>query len=459
MIASVLMKNRTMMRQLIYVFIVCPCIALGATTNTGSLSLLDAYKVAKEHNTDLAAAKQAVLDAKASYEITQGDYSSDIDFSIAYNKRNNDVTTASISNPDSQDATQSYGEVKWTFPWWHKSGVELNIKQAGIAVEQAVNNYQLQLTALEKNVITSYYDVKLAEKKLQIAKDTLSVVNTRLASISESYKLGNMSRLNLIHAMSNSLDHTVNVKDLEQTLRDKRQALADLLNVDLENTVVLDQDMVFNPDLDAAVSVNKAENDAVKDLELQARKQGYEIDRATDKWKPKLSVKAVYTRNEYNSSLSGTNNGTGASYGVELAVPLPGFSQSDKKAEKARSEVRQLDEQVVQVKAATRKSISRLQEKIRNLNAQLQLLTKLVKEKKEEVTAARYNFSIGKITNLELQLVENNVDQARSRYFDTLYDQLTSVAQLCSLGDEKGFINKFAALKNEQQQQPEQDAK
>ena len=194
-----------------------------------------------------------------------------------------------------------------------------------------------------------------------------------------------------------------------------------------------------------SIDIDKAVSDSITQLSLELRKQKIEISKLDNKWKPRLSTRVSYSKDENSSAAFGSAESESTAFGVELSVPFPNFSQSDRKSDKAKFDIEMLDEKIRERSIDTRKSIERLSKKISELYSQLELASRLVEGKKAEVEASRNSFNIGKLTNIELQFIENKVDHAESKYFEKVYSLLSAIADL-SWYCNKNFIQKETAI-------------
>ena len=61
------------------------------------------------------------------------------------------------------------------------------------------------------------------------------------------------------------------------------------------------------------------------------------------------------------------------------------------------------------------------------------MLNDLMAQQEEKVRVVRRSFDLGKITNIELQLVENEASDSREQLYATLFDHGATVAEFMVL--------------------------
>jgi len=287
---------------------------------------------------------------------------------------------------------------------------------------------RLEKTRLDvlKDSYVAFLDVLLAQNKLRIAENTLAVLRDRSSSVSQSYDLGTTSRIQMLSEQSSVLNQQGTNAALALSLNEKKAVLADLLGMETASLPTLVGELRFIPFDVGRLSLEMALQSRTDMLRLRIARQLLELDRYEDHWRPILSARVAYARFDGNIGTSRNQ----AIAGLLLEVPFPRLDQRRAEKELAAHDLNELYQDLSETLMATKRERRRLIEKLNTLARQLELLHKAAVSTEEQVAASRESYAMGRMTSLSLQIVEHKLDEAKTKYFETLFDYLTTLANI-----------------------------
>jgi outer membrane protein TolC len=162
-------------------------------------------------------------------------------------------------------------------------------------------------------------------------------------------------------------------------------------------------------------------------------KQEIELKKASQQWFPRVGFHAGYRRFDGDQS-NGNRTSKGAYYGGFIEVPFPtaGVSHALRVAqldlEAAEFNLRHAEER-------ERNRIVGLLRRANEVETRVLLLQDLLRAKQREVEAHRASYELGKLTVLDMNLVESSVVDTEQQYYDGLFDYTVAVFELNNIGD------------------------
>lgn len=409
---------------------------------TQGLSLPQALAIGAENNDKIRNQKQRVQRAIFDYEVANGRYVPDYQLNFYFNWNSIDIDAEAPVDPNDvstqNDATDTQTvEFKVVFPWWHKNEERLHAAQKLLDIELQKNNLRDVEQEIEMAIYQAYYNVVMQEEKLKIAQRNRAVAEARQASVSEELSIGRSSQRDAITENSNLINHTVNVQTNELELLDMQDTLLDYLGVSANEidfeTVALTARLTDESFDLARFDIKDAVVEQLLDIELQIERQHVGVKLSDKGWSPRLSARLAYTPSVESIGSSGAEYEDLVSYGVVLQLPFPNFSGNKNETRLANHDLNDLMLKRDQIMASTIRSAAKFKRKMAGLEKKKGLLKELVVEKQKEVESARESFSIGKTSNIELQMVESVMMDAESSLYNTLYDYTQLQGQIRQL--------------------------
>jgi outer membrane protein TolC len=396
-----------------------------------ALSWQAALQVAMKKNEKIATSLRALDHALVAYRVATNEYVSDFFFRLRANGEYNTssdrgaVSEENSSTLSNLDQEQLFAGVVWTPPWFHKEGKRLDSRMAQIDVEIARAQHKKLCREVLFEVYKSYYDVVLHEEKLAIEQTHLQIAEARQNQIAGLYRLGAVSELQLITEDGNVLTHRNDVMADQSALTNKRQSLFSLLGLVSDRRIHLINRLKGVTPLPFQGNIDQALDTQVEDLRWQLKRQEIEVEKANQRWFPKLTFHAAYLRQDGEGS-----DRNGANIGMALDVPFPNNSLVDEKTALAKFDLKGIEFQITQNLKQARREITVLLEKGAQQRERIQILQQLLAVKRKEVEVARRSFELGRTTSLDLRVREGEVRNVERDYNDVLFAYLMTNAEL-----------------------------
>lgn len=419
----------------------CVRAAEPALADRTRLTFSEAWHIALRDNQKIIAAREAIDHAAAKHRVEKGNYSTDLTLRAGYAQQWDDVrtvrkedTTRRRSNTESIGGTTllesgtnniPIGELKVTLPWWHKRSAALTARQAQVGIELAREEAAKVFWDVQLDVFTAYFDVVLAAKKLETEEKSAFVAEQRLKQVAGSFELGSASELSLTTERANSLTRRSTVMEARDTLADKRRALARVLGGGTRGGIAATDDLFSDGARPPASDGSGAVEAQIRMLELRIDQQQIELKKVKQFLFPMLSFRFGYTHieEEYVQADVG-------SAGIFIEVPFPHPGQVKNQTALARLDLAALERQRNFEVIETNDELTYLKQKRRRVAERLETLSLVIGLSEKEAEAARKNFELGRITNLELQLVEERSTNTVNSHHQALYDQMVTLAKL-----------------------------
>lgn len=422
----------------------------------GILSPKEAVSIALARNPRLSNLEQNIEGAQLSAERADAEYASDLSVQGRYNARaiSSGQNTGNSSNSSFLDNEEETSiAVNLDLPWWHKTPEKKEAAKAIIDIELEQLKYDSFEKDLTLDVFTTYLSVVFIEEKLAVARETLSFVRNRRDSIASGMVVGKNTREELIAEETNLLDQQaeINLLDLERI--DKREQLFEMMGIAANSADTCNQILRAEEYDSAALPIEDAITENTQFIMLQIKKNEIEVERLKQNWFPRLSLQGQYQRESDSIGFSG-DSGDEIFVGISGTIPLPNFGLRNAERRIAAHDLNQLYRNLAQIETNTRNEVQRLVDRISSLAARTLLLQELIKKQDEKVDVTRQNFDLGRITNIEVQLVEDESTQTKKDYYATLLEHGVAVARLnriygklprltehCAAGEFPVFLN------------------
>jgi len=134
------------------------------------------------------------------------------------------------------DSEKQYNVVNWMLDTSNKKMLEANKKYAA---EQGPRNYQAEINSLKRNTFENYYRLKELENQVAIAKDNLALKEKLLANTQLKYKLGTVSKNDVLKAETAVYEAKNALLAVENGLKAMKMGFNIFMGYDLLQNVVL----------------------------------------------------------------------------------------------------------------------------------------------------------------------------------------------------------------------------
>jgi len=134
------------------------------------------------------------------------------------------------------DAEKEYNTIIWTLDSSNKEMLQANRKYAA---EQGPRNYQAEINSLKRDTLENYYKLKELENQVAIAKDNLALKEKLLANTQLKYKLGTVSKNDVLKAETAVYEAKDALLAAESGLKSMKMGFNIFMGYDLMQNVTL----------------------------------------------------------------------------------------------------------------------------------------------------------------------------------------------------------------------------
>lgn len=302
---------------------------------------------------------------------------------------------------------------------------KLQLKELELSLENANISYAMQRLNLEKSVTQFYYNVYMAQKDLDIAKEELANTQKSYDIIKNKVDAGLAAKEELYQAELNLATSKSSLQTSEVKFENAKDELKLYLGMDLFQDMVVLADVASNP---VPVNLDKAIEQGLKSrMELRQR----EIDIETSQFQMIRTKAENEFKGEANLRLgiSGDNINLGDVYdnptsspSVALSFNIPIFDWGEKKAKIAAQEATiKTDE--LNLREESKDIIIGIRQAYRNLQNQLNQIdiakqNEINAQLTYEINLQRYEN--GDLTGMDLNLYQTQLSQKKIAYSQAL---------------------------------------
>ncbi len=312
-------------------------------------------------------------------------------------------------------------------PLFTYNRTKLNLKQLELDLENAELSYAMQKLNLEKQVTQLFYNVYLAQMRLNVSQDEFANTQKSFEITQNKVTAGIAAKEELYQAELNFATSKSGVENARVTLEDTKDQFKQYIGMDIMEDMTVMSDVNFNP---VVVDVNKAIQSGEKSrMEIRQREISVENSQFT-----LIQTKSM---NEFRGDVSfsigiiGDNEKLRDIYDTptnqprfSVAFNVPLWDWGEKKARiKAQEAVIEtskltLDQQKIQIKVDIRSVYRSLQ----NLVNQIDIASQNEKNAQltYEINLERY--TNGDLTSMDLNLFQNQLSNKKMSYAQSLID-------------------------------------
>jgi outer membrane protein TolC len=315
------------------------------------------------------------------------------------------------------------------------------IKAAKVTKEQALAQYQSTLADTLLSVRLAYYDILLAAEQITVNEASVALLQKELDDQQHRYDAGTVPHFNVLRAKVSLANAKPALIQAQNNYRISKNNLSNLLGYNLPREITDNIPLNLTDTLDAApyqINLSAALLQALeKRPELVLLRKSEELQKlnitdASAGYKPNLSVFAGYNwyNEQYgtptpglNSYLDGWNAGAQVSWDIFDGMLTHG-KVVQAKAQHAKS-ITAVDEEMRNIELEVRTAYSDFLEAQQVLESQKTVL----EEAEESLREANARFDAGTGTQLDVLDAENQLTQSRSTQAQALHDYDTARAK------------------------------
>lgn len=315
------------------------------------------------------------------------------------------------------------------------------IKAAKATKEQALAQYQSTLADTLLSVRLAYYDILLAAEQITVNEASVNLLQKELDDQQHRYDAGTVPHFNVLRAKVSLANARPALIQAQNNYRVDKNNLSNLLGYNLPREITDNIPLNLTDTLDAApyqINLSAALQQALENRsELVALRKTEELQKlnitdASSGYKPNLSVFAGYNwfNEQYgtptpalDSYLDGWNAGAQISWDIFDGMLTHG-KVVQAKAQHAKS-ITAVDEEMRNIELEVRTAYSDFLEAQQVLESQKTVL----EEAEESLREANARFDAGTGTQLDVLDAENQLTQARSTQAQALHDYDTARAK------------------------------
>ncbi|GAB4021248.1 TolC family protein [Spirosoma koreense] len=318
-----------------------------------------------------------------------------------------------------------------------QASVRSGIKTAqidGLATDQALAEVRASVVT---DVRKAYLDVLITQEQLRLQQQSIARNEQALKDARSLLAQGRASRVDTLRAyvtvenLRPTIIQLTNRIGITKTVLKRTVGLDEREEIELQDSLRYDDALFVSPGTDAFLDAVQARPD-VRRLELVEQLNREQIALQTAEKGPKLAaIGLVQSQSQANNFRLGDYQWPVSSYlGLQLNVPIFTGFRTNSRIQQAQITRKQSETQLANLKEIVRAqvkiSLANVQEA--RLRIQTQQQTIAVAELGYRITRDRWKQGIA--SRLDLTDAELSLTQAKSNYFQAVYDYLTATVDL-----------------------------
>lgn len=392
-------------------------------SGTNDLNLQQAFAAVLENNPDLTELRLQLLEDEANFGAKQAAHRGDWSFRLLYNRSTSD-SSGFVDNDEQYDnANQFVAEVRYQFPWFHKSEQITEYEKAALQIEYTRLSYQQQVRLLEQKLLTAFYETVLFERYVDIEQVAVDMAASRCRQVKKSFEIGKASSRDILMENNDLLEKQMLLRTAREDALLKRRALFELMGEPLDETRKVVDDLTIDHTL-----INRADAQMVEwqsaALSNQVEQIALDKKQAGQWFEPRLILRGWYSNDDSIEEEDGYHVG-----GV-VELPIPSYTEIQKKKASSAAAMASLENKTEAVRSRSARRVAFLEKRMRRLAESLAMNTRLHYLRAEELKVARSDFDLGKITRMELLYTEESSTKTERLFHQTLFEYVDTAAQL-----------------------------
>ncbi len=409
-----------------------------AAQQVHELSLAQALKIALEKNEDVLKAKNNLAAANSQIREARADALPNISFSGSYT-RNLDLPVfffPSFTNPGEQQAIRVGSEnsyaamVSVVQPLFRAGKIGRALKVAKLFKNYSSEGFKSIRGDVIVNVHDSYYQVLLAQKVLQVNRQTSELTRKHLEYSRILFQQGQVAEYDTLRQFVEFINTQPILLNSQNTLQVSLNNLKNIIGIDQSDELTLTDSLKYSPQqipgLTAAMAKAEENRPELKMVNLEAsmRQQNIGIVRAAIL--PSVDLigtwRAQAESDKWDFGKAGFVKSTSA--GVQLTIPIFDGFRTYAQVDKARAEYRNAlyDESKLrdQVEVEIKSLLNNAREAEKSIWAQRSNL----KQAKRALELVELRYREGQAKTLDLEDAVLALNQAKSNYYRILTSYL-----------------------------------
>lgn len=311
------------------------------------------------------------------------------------------------------------------------------IEQSKLQLESGKYYSETVKESIELNILDAYLAILYAQEEVNNANKQIETTNEQLVLAEERYKLGIISKSDLLEVKSELASEKLTLANAASTLTIQKIALMQLMDLPVTNDFEvafpdIDKLLPSIDDEDAALIYQQAVQikPEIKEAELNVESSTLDKKIAKADLFPSLSFNAGLS-----SGLSGSDNfelstqisnSLTPSAGLTLSIPIFQKNQvrTNIKLAQISIESSMLDE--IDVKNSLRKEIEQAVADLNTASIKYLASEEQYEASKEAYVVAEEKYNLGIINSVDFMLVKNDMIEAESTLLQTKYNLLFS---------------------------------
>lgn len=295
-----------------------------------------------------------------------------------------------------------------------------NWKTAKHNIEIANLNSDLTHKNIAWNVLNSYVDLLLNQKKLEVYKSNFEVQLALLKETELKKNLGKNTIYEYNQVEINTLNSQLSLVEAQKNIAKKIKDFLLLLNIEADTLSLKDIDIEIEANYTYNIEEEKSFSILINELNIQHNKLLLMQDKL--RFLPDLSLSWSYNSNSTNNEvLEFDNYLDGTSWRLGISYPLLNFFKQGeshyRNKEALYSQELKLAEEIDELKTEYNNLVADLS----NLFLQKGINDRILNQARENFEIAKTNFNLGLIKSIELEQSKTDLREAELNNLDIKY--------------------------------------
>lgn len=281
---------------------------------------------------------------------------------------------------------------------------------------------------------SAFYELIVAEKRLALSEDFISLNRTLLQVTRERLEAGEIPELEMNLAKVELARSAGKKLAIEKDLRQNRTRLLHLMGLPL------DEDPVLTGNLESARSLTKdlahlqrlarESRPDIKTLEAEKNKGGAEIILARTEGIPNLTAGLSVQHNTTSNIIDGTNDSSNI-IGLKLSMPIPLFDHNQAGVLEAQSKRNSAETRLSAATKAIEREVETAYAVFVNAESTLAMYrTDILPQLKENLKLTQEAYRLGEVGILTVIEEQKKYFEVNDGYLTALYDRQTALSKL-----------------------------
>ncbi|MCK5057605.1 MAG: TolC family protein [Candidatus Aminicenantes bacterium] len=306
-------------------------------------------------------------------------------------------------------------------------------KNAKIDLKIAREKQQNAKEEVILNVKKIFFNVLVMRELLKAHREALKLAETNYININENYKLGMVSKYDLLRAELTAASIKPNILKVKKYLDISLLNLKFMTGIPEESIIHVAGELQYNRhklELAELINSSLANRSEILQLEMEKQKAANLLKIAYGNFLPTISVVSRFSYRSNNFNFKGSN--WEDYYSINLGISYPIFTGFKRSAQVGEIKVMRkiLDLSYKELSDATKLQVRDLVMTIREEYENIQTGLKNIETAKEGVRIAELTYNEGLISILELNASYNDLTVAKVNFFQAVYNYNIALAQL-----------------------------